>query len=110
MDGNPSKSKEDWTSIKETVAEKMLLNGPVDQVSNTLIRGVESMNSTGSNQINLNPEQTQRKRLQKSAFVTSKGNLVGGGTSAVLNALNAYLRYLEGTSRDDWQEYVVACF
>lgn len=106
VNGNPSKSKEDWTSIKETIAEKMLLNDQIDQAEppNTLIGGMESLKSRGSNQINLNHEQTQRKRLQKSVFVTSKGNLVGGGTNAVLNALAAYLRYLEGTGRDDWQE------
>ncbi|KAJ8560389.1 hypothetical protein K7X08_004447 [Anisodus acutangulus] len=46
----------------------------------------------------------QRKRPIKSAFVTQCGNIVGGGTSLVLNALSAYLRYLEGTSRDEWQE------
>ncbi|RVW35259.1 hypothetical protein CK203_085833 [Vitis vinifera] len=106
VNGNPSKSKEDWTSLKETIAEKMLLNDQIDQAEppNTLIGGMESLKSRGSNQINLNHEQTQRKRLQKSVFVTSKGNLVGGGTNAVLNALAAYLRYLEGTGRDDWQE------
>lgn len=109
MNGNSSTSKEDWTSIKETVSRKRLLNGLLDQieVSNTLIRGVESIKSGGSNQINLDDEQTQIKILQKSALVTSKGNLVAGGTNAVLNILAAYLRYLEGTSRDDWQEYVV---
>ncbi|XWS61020.1 hypothetical protein CRYUN_Cryun07bG0089900 [Craigia yunnanensis] len=32
------------------------------------------------------------------------GDIVGGGTNSVLNALAAYLRYLEGTARDDWQE------
>ncbi|XP_059310484.1 uncharacterized protein LOC132061841 isoform X2 [Lycium ferocissimum] len=46
----------------------------------------------------------QRKRPVKSAFVTQCGNIVGGGTSLVLDALSAYLRYLGGTSRDEWQE------
>ncbi|XP_060216607.1 uncharacterized protein LOC132644073 isoform X2 [Lycium barbarum] len=46
----------------------------------------------------------RRKRPVKSAFVTQCGNIVGGGTSLVLDALSAYLRYLEGTSRDEWQE------
>lgn len=47
-----------------------------------------------------------RKKVHKSAFLTGKRDAVGGGTDAVLNALAGYLRYLEGTSRDDWQEYV----
>lgn len=46
------------------------------------------------------------KKVDNSAFVTSKRDTVGGGNEAVLNALAGYLRYLEGTSRDDWQEYV----
>ncbi|CAL9226785.1 unnamed protein product [Arabidopsis halleri] len=44
------------------------------------------------------------KKVDNSAFVTSKRDTVGGGNEAVLNALAGYLRYLEGTSRDDWQE------
>uniref|UniRef100_A0A1J3JTQ8 Pheophytinase, chloroplastic n=1 Tax=Noccaea caerulescens TaxID=107243 RepID=A0A1J3JTQ8_NOCCA len=45
-----------------------------------------------------------RKRVHNSAFVTKNRDTVGGGTEAVLNTLAGYLRYLEGTSRDDWQE------
>ncbi|KAE8662095.1 hypothetical protein F3Y22_tig00113719pilonHSYRG00031 [Hibiscus syriacus] len=52
----------------------------------------------------LNVESNERRRLDKSVFVTRKGDIVGGGTNSVLNALAAYLRYLEGTARDDWQE------
>ncbi|EOA16132.1 hypothetical protein CARUB_v10004267mg [Capsella rubella] len=44
------------------------------------------------------------KRVHNSAFVTRKRDTVAGGTEVVLNALAGYLRYLEGTSRDDWQE------
>ncbi|KAL3524178.1 hypothetical protein ACH5RR_017012 [Cinchona calisaya] len=47
---------------------------------------------------------TGRKRPLRSAFVSRQKNSVGGGTSNVLNALAAYLRYLEGTARDEWQE------
>ncbi|KAJ6410681.1 hypothetical protein OIU84_007437 [Salix udensis] len=45
-------------------------------------------------------ETISQKHLSKSG----KQNVVGGGTNSVLNALAAYLRYLEGTARDDWQE------
>lgn len=48
-----------------------------------------------------------KKKVDNSAFITRSRDTVGGGTEAVLNALAGYLRYLEGTSRDDWQEYVV---
>ncbi|KAL6004875.1 hypothetical protein ACLOJK_005431 [Asimina triloba] len=47
---------------------------------------------------------TLRKVIVNSAFISREGTLVGGGAGAVLNALAAYLRYLEGTARDDWQE------
>lgn len=50
----------------------------------------------------------RRKRIDKSVFITQRGSVVGGGTNSVLNGLAAYLRYLEGTARDDWQEYVVS--
>lgn len=46
------------------------------------------------------------KKVHNSVFVTIKRDTVAGGTEVVLNALAGYLRYLEGTSRDDWQEYV----
>ena len=46
--------------------------------------------------------------MNNSAFITRSRDTVGGGTEAVLNALAGYLRYLEGTSRDDWQEYVMS--
>ncbi|XP_074561653.1 uncharacterized protein LOC141817941 isoform X2 [Curcuma longa] len=39
-----------------------------------------------------------------SSMFTTKGSYVKGGTGVVLNALAAYLRYLEGTARDDWQQ------
>ncbi|XP_010433666.1 PREDICTED: uncharacterized protein LOC104717742 isoform X1 [Camelina sativa] len=45
-----------------------------------------------------------RKKVHNSVFVTRKRDTVAGGTEVVLNALAGYLRYLEGTSRDDWQE------
>ncbi|CAH8304255.1 unnamed protein product [Eruca vesicaria subsp. sativa] len=44
------------------------------------------------------------KKVQNSAFITTNRDTIGGGTEAVLNGLAGYLRYLEGTSRDDWQE------
>lgn len=45
-----------------------------------------------------------------SSMFTAKGSHVKGGTGVVLNALAAYLRYLEGTARDDWQRYVIVSF
>lgn len=91
MNNNPSRQKESWTSIKEKSAEIMLMK--------------ELYKTWESNQKHV--QSVQKKRLDNSVFVTREGSSVGGGTETVLNALAAYLRYLEGTARDDWQEYVV---
>lgn len=50
---------------------------------------------------------TKQRTIRNSFFLTQKADIVGGGTITVLNALAGYLRYLEGTARDDWQEYVI---
>ncbi|KAF9668248.1 hypothetical protein SADUNF_Sadunf15G0109300 [Salix dunnii] len=87
---SPSKLNESWALLKEmsseTISQKQLSKS-----------GEVSLN-------NSNFKHTKRKRLDKSVFVTQKQNVVGGGTNSVLIALAAYLRYLEGTARDDWQE------
>lgn len=98
--------KDKWTSIKNTSAEEILWKGQVF-LPNNRIEGFVLSKSGESNQSN-SYKHAQRRRAGKSVFVTQQGNLVGGGTSVVLNALAAYLRYLEGTMRDDWQEYVLA--
>ncbi|XVF50670.1 hypothetical protein PTKIN_Ptkin04bG0120700 [Pterospermum kingtungense] len=86
----PGKSKESWNLLKDMPAE-VILKANLSKRSGT---------KTNS----LNVESIERRRLDKSVFVTRKGDIVGGGTNSVLNALAAYLRYLEGTARDDWQE------
>ncbi|CAI9295742.1 unnamed protein product [Lactuca saligna] len=93
IDENPYKSKDSWTSIKSNSAEYVMQNARI-LASNGL-----------TSQTNLMPlTKTNKKRLKKSAFITQQGNAIGGGTNDVLNALSAYLKYLEGTTRDDWQE------
>lgn len=86
----PQKS---WTGIKETSAESVFQR--------------VTLKPGESNRKDSSFRHYKTKQLAKSVFVTRKGDVVGGGTNTVLNALAAYLRYLEGTTRDDWQEYVV---
>lgn len=92
-------SKNEWTSIKKLSAENMLQRmkqrGKVDLKSADREENDENQSVS---------ETIQRKKPERSAFVTSQGNFAGGGSDLVLNALAAYLRYLEGTSRDDYQE------
>ncbi|CAK7337075.1 unnamed protein product [Dovyalis caffra] len=90
MNESPSKSNESWALLKEMSSESILR------------RKLSKSGKVGLN--NSNFKHTKRKRLDKSVFVTENQNVVGGGTNSVLNALAAYLRYLEGTARDDWQE------
>ncbi|KAM3730380.1 hypothetical protein ACB098_12G082900 [Castanea mollissima] len=90
MNKNGCNRQKGWTLIKEKSAESILRR--------------KLRKPDKSNRNDLSVRRTPRKQVEKSAFVTQKGNIVGGGTNTVLNALAAYLRYLEGTARDDWQE------
>ncbi|XP_042505707.1 uncharacterized protein LOC122082310 isoform X2 [Macadamia integrifolia] len=106
MSGNPHKSKKSWTSIKEISAKTILGKERISQseMQNYPDQSIRNVNSVENTQNDLDPKNIQRKRLQNSVFLSRKGNLVGGGTSVLLNALAAYLRYFEVTARDDWQE------
>ncbi|XP_057456991.1 uncharacterized protein LOC130747947 isoform X2 [Lotus japonicus] len=90
MNKNSWKSGENWKLIKETSAE-------------TLLRR-DILKSSESSERSYSFRQIQSREPNESVFVTRKGNVVGGGTNNALNALAAYLRYLEGTARNDWQE------
>ncbi|XP_024024888.1 uncharacterized protein LOC21387869 [Morus notabilis] len=94
MDTNSWKLKSSWTNIKEKSAETILMK-------EFLKPGEHNLNKSISFQ---NAQSFQKKREVNSVFVTRKISAVGGGTTTVLNALAAYLRYLEGTARDDWKE------
>ncbi|XP_016188074.2 uncharacterized protein LOC107629721 [Arachis ipaensis] len=87
---NQGRLRERWNSIKLTSAETLLRN--------------KIMKSSGSSEGSYDSRQLQSKKSNESVFLSQKGNAVGGGTNNVLNALAAYLRYFEGTARDDWQE------
>lgn len=109
MNGNACKLEESWTSIKAVSPKTILRKDNTYQVKTpgVQIEGFEESNLGKSNQHSLASKIIQREKLEKTVFVSRSGNLVGGGTDVVLNALAAYLRYLEGTARDDWQEYVI---
>lgn len=106
MNDSVGKSKDKWTSMKNTSPEDILRKDQI-KIRINLIQDLGLFKLAGSRQINLNDNVGQNKRSEGTVFLTQEGNSVGGGTSAALNALAAYLRYLEGTTRYDWQEYVV---
>lgn len=93
MDEKSGKRKKSWTVIKEKSAETVLMK-------ELFKPGERNQNMSRFNSV----QSFQKKRVVDSVFVSRKGSSVGSGTSTVLNALAAYLRYLEGTARDDWQE------
>ncbi|KAA8539813.1 hypothetical protein F0562_026505 [Nyssa sinensis] len=102
MNDSPGKLKGSWSSSKVTSAETILRKAQVPP--NYLIEGLDESKSGKGNQNKSINKGARSKRREKSVFVMQRGNLVGGGTSVVLNALAAYLRYLEGTVLDEWQE------
>nr|XP_009787882.1 PREDICTED: uncharacterized protein LOC104235751 isoform X3 [Nicotiana sylvestris] len=105
MDDNAGTLGNRWASIEKDSATSELRKDQAATLS-TVVQGLreEKFKGIGNSQSDSSLKKIQRKRPVKSAFVTQCGNIVGGGTSLVLNALAAYLRYLEGTSRDEWQE------
>ncbi|KAI3962418.1 hypothetical protein MKW98_010969 [Papaver atlanticum] len=107
MRENIWKLNQDWTSIKAISAESVLRRDRLGRVNmqNRMAEILEESNLVEDNdQLNLVNKPTQTKKRENSVFVSRTGNVVGGGTSVVLNALAGYLRYLEGTSKDEWRE------
>ncbi|RZR91762.1 hypothetical protein BHM03_00019946 [Ensete ventricosum] len=89
--GAPCQSDDSWNSLKKASPKsilKMNRNQDIIKISSTF----NNVRST---------------KISNSMFVSQEGSMVKGGTNSVLNALTAYLRDLEGTARDDWQEYVL---
>ncbi|KAK6155837.1 hypothetical protein DH2020_010085 [Rehmannia glutinosa] len=80
--------KKEWTSINKFSAENLLQRKKLRKNLDLKPADLKEEQGSGS-------KTTQRKKSEKSVFVTSQGSLVGGGSSCVLNALAAYLRYLE---------------
>ncbi|CAN8325888.1 unnamed protein product [Cochlearia groenlandica] len=89
--------------MKESLCERESSWRKMSQVSAERVLTERLGNLKGSN---MEPivDGSLGKKVRNSAFVTRKRDVVGGGTEVVLSALAGYLRYLEGTSRDDWQE------
>ncbi|CAN4084857.1 unnamed protein product [Withania somnifera] len=101
MDDNTGTSRNRWASIEKASSASELRKAQTA----TLCSVIQGLREEESNE-NIFKKSTLKK-IQKrhiiSDFLTECGNIVGGGTSLVLNALSAYLRYPEGTSRDEWQ-------
>ncbi|XP_078448055.1 DNA photolyase [Wolffia australiana] len=88
---------ESWTSIKGKPASYVLSRGKVGRGLKESIpeAGIGSFSDTKA---------TAKGKSEPSVFLSRKSNVVRGGTDVFLNGFAAYLRYLEGTARGDWQE------
>ncbi|KAJ0968510.1 hypothetical protein J5N97_025427 [Dioscorea zingiberensis] len=111
MAENTCQSDEIWSSLKRTSAKAILHQGTINQTiaKNKLVFGLDE-SKKNNKESSLVIQKTQKAKPIGSLFAEG-GNQVRGGTDVVLNALAAYLRYLEGTARDDWQEgpHLVFC-
>ncbi|GAB2294093.1 hypothetical protein Dimus_028310 [Dionaea muscipula] len=90
--------KESWVSIKDNSADFVIQKEHIDSIQPSTFSLSE-----GCGQIQ---NQIQGKRLKDSSIGTSEGNnnMVAGGTNAVLNALDGYLKVMERSSGDDRKE------
>lgn len=92
---------ESWTYMKKISAQTILSQKSRKEIvkKEDLIEGPDNVLEVSSN-----TTAVHKTKKSSSLFSSPNGTQVKGGTAAVLNALSGYLRYLEGTGRDDWQE------
>ncbi|XP_047254883.1 uncharacterized protein LOC107847439 isoform X2 [Capsicum annuum] len=103
MDDNVGMSRNRWVLIEKASSASELQKAQTATLS-TVVQGLREQEFIENSPNESTLKKIQRKRHVKSVFVTQSGNIVGGGTNLVLNALSAYLRYLEETSQDEWKE------
>nr|XP_029117485.1 uncharacterized protein LOC105034519 isoform X2 [Elaeis guineensis] len=102
--GEPCQSDNCWTSLKKVSAETILRKEGISQAVMKSDPSESLKSNEGKNIISSTLNNVKSTKIAKSVFASGEGTQVGGGTNNALNALAAYLRYLEGTARDDWQE------
>ncbi|XP_020091424.1 uncharacterized protein LOC109712329 isoform X2 [Ananas comosus] len=96
---------ESWVSLKNVSAKTFLRKEQSSQVVGKTDTTGNLSNYGGNNkEISATSSNIRKMKLVKSMFASENASEVKGGTNVVLDALAAYLRYLEGTARDDWQE------
>lgn len=91
----PPKSMSAISILKKTISQKKIKSNATLSTSNGENIEDITMDSGAS-----------RKRITNSMFASENSLEVRGGTDITLDALAAYLKYLEGTGNASWQEYV----
>lgn len=96
--------KDNWVPLKNTSARSILKK----TLSQRKIKSNTTL-STGNGEdiedITMDSG-TSGRRIMNSMFASENSLEIRGGTDVTLDALAAYLRYLEGTGNASWQEYV----
>ncbi|KAG0491955.1 hypothetical protein HPP92_005353 [Vanilla planifolia] len=87
-----------WTNVKK-LSPQTILEKQAKATEKNVLR--DSFNNYSSS---IHSKIVHNVRIIKSFFASKNVYQVKGGTDDVLDALSAYLKYLEGTRRDDWQE------
>jgi hypothetical protein len=96
--------QDDWVPTKSTSARSIL---KATLIQRKIKSNVELSVSDGQNTEDITTNAGASGRRIKDSFFASGSSLeVRGGTDITLDALDAYLKYLEGTGKASWQEYV----
>uniref|UniRef100_A0A0E0M3T4 Photolyase/cryptochrome alpha/beta domain-containing protein n=1 Tax=Oryza punctata TaxID=4537 RepID=A0A0E0M3T4_ORYPU len=93
-------SEDNWVPLKSTSA-RSILKKTLSQIK--VKTGVASSDSDGGDDTTAYYGTSGRK-VQNSMFASESSIEVRGGTEITLDALAAYLKYLEGTGKASWQE------
>ncbi|XP_052168116.1 uncharacterized protein LOC127784786 isoform X1 [Oryza glaberrima] len=93
-------SENNWVPLKGTSA-RSILKKTLSQIN--VKTGVASSGSDGGEDTTAYYAMSGRK-IQNSMFASESSTEVRGGTEITLDALAAYLKYLEGTGKASWQE------
>jgi len=91
----PLKSMSAISILKKTISQRKIKSNATLSTSNG--ENIEDITMDSG---------SSRKRIINSMFASENSLEVRGGTDITLDALSAYLKYLEGTGNASWQEYV----
>ncbi|CAN6211475.1 unnamed protein product [Urochloa humidicola] len=98
-----SRTPEDnWVPLKNTSARSILKR----MLSQKKIKSNTTLSTTSGDDVEdiTMDSGTSGRKIVNSMFASENSLEVRGGTNITLNALAAYLRYLEGTGNASWQE------
>jgi hypothetical protein len=94
-----------WVPLKRS-SVKSILKKAFDQRKIKSSAATSSISNGGSIEDTTMISGTSGRGIANSMFASETSLEVRGGTEMTLDALAAYLKYLEGTGNASWQEYV----